>query len=103
MTPTQRSLKWLRSMGWTAEVVERWNPHARIRQDALGFGDILACRPEDGVALVQTTSKTNLPARRKKILDSERAATWMRSGGRILLHGWYKKGRFWQVAHEEIE
>ncbi len=36
-SPTQLTLKHLRDDGWTAEIVEHWNPHARIRHDLLGF------------------------------------------------------------------
>ena len=36
-SPTTLTLKHLREQGYTAEVVERWNPHARIRQDLFGI------------------------------------------------------------------
>jgi hypothetical protein len=40
VTPTQRSLAYLRAEGWQVAIVERWNPHARIRQDLFGdYGD----------------------------------------------------------------
>lgn len=42
MTPTQRTLAYLRKLGHTAVVVERWNPHAHIRQDLFGFIDVLS-------------------------------------------------------------
>ena len=45
MTPTQRTLAECRRRGWTAAVVEKWNPHARIRQDLFGCIDILAVTP----------------------------------------------------------
>ena len=41
-SPTQRSLKLLRDEGYTAQVVERWNPHARVRQDLFGVIDTAA-------------------------------------------------------------
>lgn len=54
-SPTQRSLAHLRSLGYRVAVVERWNPHARIRQDLFGVLDLLAVR--DGEILgVQTTN-----------------------------------------------
>lgn len=101
-SPTTRSLRYLRSQGWEVCVVEKWNPHAKIRQDAFGFGDLLAYHAEGGVALVQTTSRSNMAARRTKIRESEHAAGWLAAGGRILLHGWHKSGRRWQVKDEEI-
>ena len=64
MTPTQRTLKYLREIGYHAEVVERWNPHARIRQDLFGFGDIIAIRwGESGPLLVQCTGGANMSKR----------------------------------------
>ena len=69
MTPTQRSLAYLREQGYTVAIVERWNPFARIRQDLFGFVDLLAIRKGETLA-VQTTS-TNVSERIKKIQDSE--------------------------------
>ena len=44
-TPTARTLATMRQEGWTVQVVERWNPHARIRQDLFGWADLLAVHP----------------------------------------------------------
>lgn len=41
-SPTARTLRLLRGMGYQAFVVERWNPHVKRRQDFGGFADILA-------------------------------------------------------------
>ena len=46
-TPTARTLAAMRREGWTVQVVERWNPHARIRQDLFGWADLLAVHPGD--------------------------------------------------------
>ena len=55
ITPTQRTLKHMRERGYTCQVVEHWNPFARIRQDLYGFidrdGDGWRERP-DGSPLV---------------------------------------------------
>ena len=88
MSPTQRSLKLLRDRGWTACVVEKYNSFARVRQDAFGFGDILAFHPILGIMLVQTTTRTNLSTRKKKVVALRDACEWASAGGRILLHGW---------------
>lgn len=101
VSPTQRSLKLLRSDGWNCHVTEKWNAFARIRQDAFGFGDILAFR-NDETTLVQTTSLPNVSARIKKILDIPEAHSWANGGGRsIIVHGWAKKGSRWicKVVH----
>ena len=62
LSPTQLSLRHMRADGWTAAVVEVWNPHARIRQDLFNIADILAVRGPDTLA-VQTTTAGNTSAR----------------------------------------
>ena len=89
MTPTQRSLKLLRDDGWTAEVVERWNPHARIRHDLFGVVDILAIRDGETLA-VQTTSGSCVSARIKKIADSPHIGAIRKAGWSFHVHGWRK-------------
>lgn len=101
-SPTQRSLKLLRDEGYTAQVVERWNPHARVRQDLFGVIDIVAIKALDSdttnIVGVQTTSKSNMSARVNKIKESPEAALWSAAGGLILVHGWAKnKSNRWEV------
>jgi hypothetical protein len=73
-------------------VTEKWNQFARIRQDAFGFGDILCFRGHETI-LVQTTSRANVSARIKKILDIPEAHAWASGAARrIIVHGWGKKG-----------
>jgi hypothetical protein len=68
MSPTQRALKHLRSLGYQAQVVEKWNAFAKIRVDLFGCIDIVAVRPGVPVLGVQCTSHGNLAARVKKSL-----------------------------------
>lgn len=91
-SPTQRSLKHLRDAGWTACIVEKFNSFCKIRIDAFGFGDLLACKPPGMIALVQTTTGTHLAERREKILSLTEHADWKAAGGIIILHGWAKQG-----------
>ena len=94
MTPTQRSLAYLREEGYTVAIVERWNPHARIRQDLFGFIDLLAIRKGETLA-VQVTS-TGVSSRIKKIMESDYLPNVRDAGWRIIVHGWRKnsKGRY---------
>ena len=94
MTPTQRSLAYLREEGYTVAIVERWNPHARIRQDLFGFIDLLAIRKDETLA-VQVTS-TGVSSRIKKIMESDFLPKVRDAGWRIIVHGWRKnsKGRY---------
>ena len=66
MTPTQRALAVCREQGWTAGIVEKWNPHARIRQDLFGCIDLIVADGHDGILGVQVTSGANVSARLAK-------------------------------------
>jgi hypothetical protein len=87
ISPTQRSLALMRERGYLCEVVEKWNPYARIRQDLFGFIDIL-CVGRDGVVGVQTTSSSSMAARRTKIANHANIGPVREAGIRVLLHGW---------------
>lgn len=95
MTPTQRSLNHLRKLGYRAAVVEKWNSHARLRQDLFGIVDILAIKEGETLA-VQTTSWSNVAARIRKIAESEATPDMRAAGWRIEVHGWRKaaNGRY---------
>lgn len=106
-SPCQRSLAKLRKEGWTCQVTERWNPFANIRIDLFGFCDVLAMRPTAGFMAVQTTSGPNVSARLDKIKSEPKAAIWLASGGRIVIHGWRKVGargkrKLWECREMEV-
>lgn len=128
-SPTQRSLKWLRDQGMTAEVVERWNPHAKVRHDLFGSIDIVAlfdspmpprmcdppafehcwCLDQGRTIGVQATSGSNVSARIAKILAEPRMRLWIKCGNRLVVHGWRKlkvkrggKAVRWELREEEI-
>ena len=96
-SPTSRTLDKLRADGWLVAVVEKYNPHARIRQDLFGFVDILALRDGETLA-VQATSRSNISARVNKIAEHENLAAVRKAGWLIQVWGWGKdaKGK-WQV------
>ncbi len=98
-SPTQLTLKHLRDQGWTAEIVEHWNPHARIRRDLLGFIDVLAVRGPETLA-VQTTSAANVSARIRKIADSPHIAAVREAGWSVRVHGWKLVKRRWTLVRD---
>jgi hypothetical protein len=102
MTPAARTLAALKADGYRCAVVERWNPHARIRQDLFGCIDILAIRDGETLA-VQTTSASHVSHRVRKIADSEAIADIRRAGWRVEVHGWRKgsNGR-WQCRTVDV-
>ena len=95
MTPTQRSLAHLRKTYPLVAVVERWNPHVKIRQDLWTFIDILAVGNGETVA-VQTTSASHVADRVKKITEADALPHLREAGWRIVVHGWRKdsKGKY---------
>jgi hypothetical protein len=100
MTPTQRTLAYLRGLGATAAVTERWNPYAHVRQDLFGFIDLLALFPPGsqpptfsaGIYGVQCTTGTNHAAHSVKIAQSPHLGPWLAAGGCVLLISWSKTG-----------
>jgi hypothetical protein len=106
-SPTQRSLKHLRSLGYTVAVTEHWNPFAKIRKDLFNFADLIAINSNETLA-VQTTSNANVAARVDKIQGLQAAQLWLESPSRrIVVHGWSKRGergkrKTWQVRAVEL-
>ena len=86
-SPTSLSLAALRRDGYTAAVVEYWNPHTRTRHDLFGFIDILAIRPGETLG-VQATSRGNVSARVRKIADHPNLPAVREAGWRLEVHGW---------------
>lgn len=88
-SPTARSLAHLRKSCQLVQVVEKWNPHARIRQDLFGIIDILAIRDGETVA-VQSTSWSNTKSRINKMTESDALEHLRKAGWTLLVHGWRK-------------
>jgi len=95
MSPTQRTLKLYRDNGYYAEVVERWNQYAHIRQDFMGICDLICLKGKDTVC-VQATSNSNVSARVNKLNASPNTKILKEAGWRIVVIGWgkykYKRG-----------
>ena len=74
-------------------IVEKTIPHSFIKQDLFGMFDILAIHPDIPGALgVQTTSRSNMNARIKKLQANPILALWTRVGLDAVVHGWSKQG-----------
>lgn len=94
MSPTQRTLKALRDQGYRVAIVEKWNPHARIRQDLYGCIDVLAIGNSETRA-VQCTSLQNLNPRIEKLTHHEALPDMRNAGWRIECWGWRKLKSGW--------
>ena len=102
VSPTARSLKLLREMGYVAQTVEYWHAPSRRRRDLFGCIDIIACHREHGILGVQATSRVNHSTRVKKCQQSPQILEWLLAGGALQVWSWAKvKGR-WQVKSESI-
>ncbi len=86
-SPTARTLAEMRKRGYLVQVVEKWIPAVRRRQDLYGFIDVLAIR-EGEIVGVQATSGDNVASRVAKIAEHEHVGAVRKAGIRILVHGW---------------
>lgn len=106
-SPTQRSLAECRGRTWIAQVVERWNQYARVRQDLFGVIDIVALT-DDGILGIQACAGSSHAARMAKIKAEPRAQEWLRCGGKLEVWSWAKRGvrgkrKLWTLRVESIE
>lgn len=99
MSPTQRTLAELKSRGYIAQIVEKWNPWARKRQDLFGCIDIVAIG--NGSTLgVQCTSGSNIASRVAKIADCPAVAELRKAGWSLAVWGWRKNAKGKWVLRE---
>lgn len=104
-SPTQRTLKHMREQGYLCQVVERWNPHARVKQDLYGFIDVLCVKGEDIVGVQACSSGgssgrgSDMSARITKITEH---ANWplVCSAIRVVVQGWRKNAQGHWVLRE---
>jgi hypothetical protein len=108
VSPTARSLAHGRQLGMIGGVVERWNSHARVRHDFLGFADILFVVPGmPGVLAVQACTTGDQSKRVAKILAEPRARVWLEAKNRLQIIGWAKRGsrgqrKLWTPSITEV-
>jgi hypothetical protein len=102
-SPTQRSKKLLEDRGYLVAIVEKWNPHAMVRQDLFGMFDLLCVHKESGeVVSVQTTAASGVSARVKKIADHPNLPIVRKANWKLVVHGWRKSGNRWIVREVDV-
>jgi len=106
VSPTQRAKADLKKMGAEVAIVEKWNPHAKIRQDCFGFIDLIVLLGTNMIG-VQVTSGSNHAARKAKIAAEPLARAWLMTGALIELWSYSKKKprgerARWECRKEEI-
>ena len=101
MSLTARSTAHLRDLGYMVATVEHYNSFTKRKHDLFGCIDLLAIGNGETVA-GQVTSKPHLSNRRHKIEEAEAYPEMIRSGWRIVLHGWFKEKNRWQLKEVEL-
>lgn len=103
MTPTARTVQFLRRQGYLAAVVESWIPRANLRRDLFGLADVLAVHVRDrSVLLVQATSDSNVAARVRKIQGLPVAGELLRAGLAVEVWGWSQRAGRWQARRVPV-
>jgi hypothetical protein len=105
ISPTQRTLKFLRESGATAVILERWNQYARRRIDIWG-ADILA-RQGRLLMAVQTTSDTHHSDHVESATANPDTRHWLDCGVAYYIISWGKKGargkrKLWTVRITQL-
>jgi hypothetical protein len=98
---TPRSMAEMRERGYQVAVVEHYNSFTRRKHDLFGCIDLLCIGNGETVA-VQVTSRAHISERKAKIEDTEAYPDMIRSGWRILVHGWDKEGNRWRLKEVEL-
>lgn len=101
MTPSQRSVKYLREKGYVVANVEKYNYFTKRKHDLYGCIDLLAIGDGETLA-VQVTSKSNIKARINKIAEAEAFPEMLRSKWRVIVHGWHKVNNRYQLTEFEF-
>lgn len=103
LTPDQLTREEYSSRGYHVIKVEGWGMYPDIhRTDFLGIYDYLAFNDAGEMIAIQTTTKANALARRKKMLSKKSFSWWTQGGRRSIINGWYKKHGRWALQEEEL-
>lgn len=98
---TPRSVAEMRERGYQVATVEYFNAFTRRKHDLFGCIDLLCIGNGETVA-VQVTSRDNISSCRHKIEENEAYPEMLRSGWKILIHGWDKDGSRWRLKEVEL-
>lgn len=75
-------------LGYVVWRVERWIPQARRRIDLFGFGDLLAMKSGELIA-IQTTTGSNMAKHVATVKANPHARTWLTIPGLVIdVNGW---------------
>lgn len=89
VSPTQRTLKYYRELGYVCAITEHWNSFIKIRQDLFGFCDILALKENETIC-VQATTTDHSAERVHKIEAHDNYPIVKSAGWKIIVMSWRK-------------
>jgi hypothetical protein len=98
---TGMTRRWLEAQGYLVGKTEYWNSFTCRRHDLWGWCDMLAIKPNE-ITAVQSTSYSNIAARRNKIKSLDSHKTWLQAGGFILIIGWRKIKNRWTAVTDMV-
>jgi hypothetical protein len=115
ISPTQRTIAYLKDQGVLCGTVERWIPNpglpgGGIRKDLFGFIDIITISKADGIMGIQSCG-SDFSGHYRKITQekADEVAAWLDAGGKLQLISWRKvkkvrggKLMIWQPRIVEI-
>lgn len=97
-SPTAKTLAYYRREGYTAQVVERFNPFSKTRKDLFNIIDVIAIHPivhslGGGIVGIQACAGASHATRKKKCMADPLLRRWLQSGGIFKLVSWSKRGK----------
>lgn len=108
-TPLQRTKEVLEARGFKVFKTEHWNPFVKrsdggvgVRQDLMGFCDLLAIR-EDQILAVQCGTLQGRNEHIKKLSKNTNMITWGIAGGRVELWSWRKLKQGWEPVIDKMD
>ena len=99
ISPTQRTIAYLKNQGLICGVVERWIPNPKlpgggIRSDLFGFIDIITISQADGIMGIQSCGSSYSEHYKKITVDKQdEVRAWLEAGGKLQLISWRKLKR----------
>lgn len=103
MSPTARTLDYLRKQGYIVDTCERWIPRTKIRKDLFGCIDVMAVGVGKAILAIQTTDGSNHSHRVAKIQALEYFPV-LYHYFQIEVWSWAKRGEHkrWTLRRERV-
>jgi hypothetical protein len=101
--PLHQSITLLKRGGYRATIVTKTDKDTRQPRPMLGFADILAYHARRGeIILVMVTEDARIGLSKARIAENPNANDFVKSGGKVFLHGWRRTKNGLKCAVVEI-